>query len=125
MAIAAYGISLAPFTSFNYLGRFLLMEGDNWPSVVHNFRREQQKWAWLSWVLNREGADSQTLGRIDVRGVQAFMLYRSEMWVMTLRIGRVLGGFYNRVARRMTWRKPHRRRDGEWVYPLLEEAMAE
>ena len=101
------------------------MEGDNWPSVVHNFRREQQKWARLSRVLNREGADAQTLGRIDVEVVQAVMLYGSEMWVMTLRTGRVLGGLYNRVARRMTWRKPHRRRDGEWVYPPLEEAMAD
>ena len=28
MAIAAYGISLAPFTSFNYLGRVLLAADD-------------------------------------------------------------------------------------------------
>ena len=44
---------------------------------------------------------------------------------MTPRIGRVLGGFRNRVARRMTGQQPWKGRDSGWVYPPLEEAMVE
>ena len=57
--------------------------------------------------------------------VQAVMLYRLETWVMTPRIGRVLGGFHHRVARRLTGQHPRRGQDGGWVYLPLAEAMAE
>ena len=43
---------------------------------------------------------------------------------MTSRIGRVLGGFHHRVAHILTWRQPWKGRDGVWVYPLMEDAMA-
>ena len=36
IAINSYGISLYPVTSFKYMGRFLLVEDNNWPTVVHN-----------------------------------------------------------------------------------------
>ena len=39
MAITAYGVPLAPVTSFKYLGRFIVAEDDNWPVVVHNLWR--------------------------------------------------------------------------------------
>ena len=80
---------------------------------------------WLSRVLSRVGADARTLGRIYVVVVQAFILYRSETWVTTPHIGRVLGGFRHRVARRMTGQQPWKGRDSGWVYPPLEEAMVE
>ena len=76
-------------------------------------------------MLSREGVDARTLGRIFVAVVQEVIIYRSDMWLMTPRIGRVLGGFHHRVARRMTGRQPRRGRCGTWVYPLLEDAMAE
>ena len=44
---------------------------------------------------------------------------------MTLRIERVLDGFHYRVAHRMTGQQPRRGRDGGWLYPPMEEAMAE
>ena len=44
MAIAEYGITLAPVNSFKYLGRFLSMVDKYCPEVVHNLRRERQKW---------------------------------------------------------------------------------
>ena len=47
------------------------------------------------------------------------------MWVITPRIERVLGGFYNKVTRRLMGRQPRRVRDGVWIYPPLEDAMAE
>ena len=83
------------------------------------------KWARLSWVMSREGADAWTLGRIYVAVVQAVMLYRSETWNMTPPTGRVLGGFHHRVARRMTRRQPQKVQDGGWVHPYIEETMGE
>ena len=57
--------------------------------------------------------------------VQSFMLYRSEVWVMTTCIGRFLGGLHYRVARTLTVRQPQRGWYGVWVYPQLEDATEE
>ena len=79
----------------------------------------------MSRVLTREGAYSQTSGSIYVAGVQAFMIYRLDMWVMTMHIGRVFGGFHHRMSHRLMGRQPQRGRDGRWVYPPTEEALEE
>ena len=42
-------------------------------------------------VLIREGADYWTSVHINLEVVHKFMMYRSDTWVMTTRIGRVLG----------------------------------
>ena len=42
-AITAYRTPLAPATPFKYLGRFLSASDDDWPAVVNNFQRAQQK----------------------------------------------------------------------------------
>ena len=57
--------------------------------------------------------------------VQLVLLYRSEVWVMTLLIRRVLGGFHHRVACRLTEGQPRTGRDGVWIYPQREDAMTE
>ena len=101
-AITANRIPLDPVTSFKYLGRVLSVADSNGPAVVHNIWRGRQKWARISRVLSREGADARTSGRIYMTVVQAVMLYRSETWVMTPRIGRVLRRFHHRVAHRLT-----------------------
>ena len=75
--------------------------------------------------MSREVSDARNLGRIYAAVVQVVMLYRLEMGVTTMHIGRVLGVSHHRVARRLTGRQPQRGRVGGWVYPLLEEAMAE
>ena len=38
---------------------------------------------------------------------------------------KVLGGFYLRVYRRLTGRQPQKGGGGVWVYPPLEDVMAE
>ena len=48
--------------------------------------------------LSREGVDDQTLGQIYLAVVQLVILYGSDMPFMIPCIGRVLGGFYHRVA---------------------------
>ena len=67
--------------------------------VVRNLRKAWQKWVRLMRVLSREGADARTLGQIYLAVVQLVLLYRSETWLMTPRIRRVLGGFHYKVAR--------------------------
>ena len=69
--------------------------------------------------------DNRTLIIIYMAVVQAFLLYRLETWVISLRIGRTLGGFHCRVAYRLTGRQPRRGLDGTWVYPPLAETMSE
>ena len=50
-AITAYGITLDPVSSLNYLGRVMLALENNWTVVVCNLRRAQQKWGRLTRVL--------------------------------------------------------------------------
>ena len=57
--------------------------------------------------------------------VQGAMVYGSDTWVMKPRISRFLGGFHHSVSHRLTGQQPWRGREGGWVYPILEEAMAE
>ena len=58
----------------------------------------RKKWARLSRVLGREGADARTFGMLYIAAVQAVLLYRSETWITYPRIGRELGGFHNQVV---------------------------
>ena len=55
-------------------------------------------------MLSREGADARTLGYIYLAVVQSVMIYGSETWVMTPRIGRVLGRSHHRGAIRLAGR---------------------
>ena len=57
--------------------------------------------------------------------VQLVIIYRSETWVMTPRIGIILGILHHRVAHEIMGRRPQIVCNGLWVYPPLEDAMAE
>ena len=87
--------------------------------MVRNLRGARQEWSRLTRVLSREGADAWTLGKIDLAVVQSFLLYRSEKWVLTPRMQRVLGGFCNRVAHRLMGRQPWKGQDRGLIYPTL------
>ena len=63
-AFTAYGIPLAPETSFRYLRRVLLVEYNYWPEVFRNLRKARWKWERLTQVLRREGADDRPSGQI-------------------------------------------------------------
>ena len=99
--ITAYGIPLAPVTSFNYLGIILSAVVGDWPAVVSNLQRARQKWVQLTRVLIREGADARTSVQIYLAVVQLVIIYGSNTWVMTPHIGRVLVRFHHRVALRL------------------------
>ena len=107
------------------MGWFLATEDYDWPSVVRNLRRAIQKWAWLTHILIREGADAQTSGHIYLAVVQSVLLYGSKTWVLMPFMKRVLGGFHHRVDLRLTGQQPWKGWDRGWVYPPMEDAKAE
>ena len=91
-----------------YLGRVLSEADNNWPEVVGNLRRARKKWARMTRVLSREGEDAWTSGKIYLAVVQLVLIYMSELWVLTLRMQRVLDRFHHRVARRLKGWQPRK-----------------
>ena len=57
--------------------------------------------------------------------VQSVLMYRSETWVLTPRIQKVLVRFHHRVDRRLTWQQPWKGRKRGWLYLTMEDAMTE
>ena len=57
------------------------------------------------------------------RSILGGTLYGSEMWVMSPRIGKTLGGFHHRVVRILTRWNPKKRLDVTWGYPPLTEVI--
>ena len=115
----ADGIPLSQVTSFKYLGRIITLVDDACPAVDSNLRKARRKWAQLTGVMGREGVDARTSVQIYLVVVQLVILYVSETWLITPRIGRVLGIFHHRVDSRLTGRQPRQGRDGVWLYPPL------
>ena len=72
-------------------------------------------------ILSREGVDKRVSGNF----FKAVLLFGAETWVLTPRIKQALESFQHRAALWITGRKPQRRGDGHWTYPLLKEAMKE
>ena len=72
-----------------------------------------------------EGGGDRTSGQIYLAVVQSVTLYGSETWVMTPRIGIVLGRFRQRVDIRLTGRQSWRGRDCVWTYPPMEDETTE
>ena len=101
MAFQAYGQPLDTVTSFKYLGRILTITDNDCPEVIVNLRKLWNIWDRLSRILGWKGPDVLALGRFYLDLVQAILLFGAETRVMTLHIGRMLGGFHHRVARRI------------------------
>ena len=106
-------------TTFKYLGRVLTELDDDWLAVVANMRKVQRRWELFSSILGREGAEPRTYGNLYKVVVQANLLFGADTWVVSPIIGRNIGGFHHRVARRLTVMRPRQGTPGRWVYLLL------
>ena len=93
--------------------------------MVRNLRHAIQKWARLTHILIRGGADAQTSGQIYLAVVQSVLLYGSKTWVLTPHMKRVLGGFHHGMDLRLTGQQPWKGWDRVWDEPPMEYAMAE
>ena len=92
------GHPLAMVTSLRYLGRNLTTTEYEWPEVVGNPHKEIWTWLWISRVLWREGEDAWVSGSFYLEVVHAILLFGSDMWVVTNRTRKTLGGFYHRIV---------------------------
>ena len=101
------------------------MADDYWLAVVRTLSWETSVWKRMKRILSGEGAEPQVSGFFFKAVVQAVMLFSSETWVGTPRMGRVLGEFQYQVARRMGRQIPRRKIYGKWEYTLLETAREE
>ena len=76
-------------------------------------------------ILSREGTSLRVSGFLFKAMVQSVLLFISETWAVTPRMGRALGGFQDQVAIRLTgrllWPKP----DGKLKYTLVATARDE
>ena len=57
--------------------------------------------------------------------VQAVLLFGADIWVVTPRMGRVLGGFQDQVVRRLTGRLLWQKTEGKWDYTSVVAAREE
>ena len=97
----AYWRSLMALLVFKYLGRVLTTSNDNWPEVVDNLMKARKRWEKMSRYLVQEGADPRTPGEFYNSLVQVTLLFDSDSWMMSPRVGITLGGFHHRVSHRL------------------------
>ena len=97
----AYGRPLEAVLRFKYLGRVLTASDDNWLAVFGNPRKARRRWTWMLRILRWKGSDPWEYGKFYKAVVQPTLLFGAEIWVMSARIGRTLGGLHHKVACRM------------------------
>ena len=98
-AFQAYVRLLQMVTSFKYLGRVLTEADNTWPAIVGNLSKAQKIWARLARILGWEGANPRVSGIFFKAVVQAVMLFGSETWMLTSRMGLSLGSLQHGFAR--------------------------
>ena len=117
-AFSAYWCHLYMVTSFKYLGRLILETEDNWLAVVKNLAWVKTVWSRMSRILSREVAAPRVSSLFFKAVIQAVLIFGSETWVVTPRMGKALGGFQTQVSRRMMGQLPLRTTNGTWIYTL-------
>ena len=80
-------------TSLKYLAQMILEADNNWLVVVNNLSRARKVWRRMLRILSREGAAPRVFGFFLNGVVQAVLLFRSDTWVVTPRMGKSLGEF--------------------------------
>ena len=93
---------------------------NDWLAVAGNLSKAWKSYVRLSRILFQEGADERVPGNFFKVVVQSVLLFRAEMWVLTLRMELALESFQHSNAHRITRLQPRRRGDGRWTYPPLK-----
>ena len=124
MPFSSYGIPLEIVTSFRYLGRVILEADDDWPAVVRNLENVRAVWRRMTRILRREGSEPRVSGFFFKYIIQSVLIFGMETWVITSRMGQVLGGFQDQVEQRLTGQLLRKRSDRKWEYTLAEAVRA-
>ena len=85
-------------TSFRYLGRVILAADYNWTEVVRNLTKTRAMWRRMKIILIREGAEPRVYDFLFKTIVKSVLLFGAETWVVTPRMGWILGGFQDQVT---------------------------
>ena len=89
---------ISTLSSFKYLGKVLTAAYDNWEAVISNLSKVCKSWVRMSCILGGYEANARVSGLFYKAVVQAVLIYRLEMWVLTPRMLWNLGEFRHRVA---------------------------
>ena len=90
------------------------MADDDWPVVVRNLSQARAVWKRMTRILSREGAELQVYVFFFKAIVQEMLIFVSETWFFTPRMGRVMGGFQDQVAQRLTGRIKQQKTERKW-----------
>ena len=110
---------------FQYLGRVISADDDNWLALVRNLSRARAVWKRMTGILSREGAEPRMPGFFNKSMVQAVMFFGLETWVFNLCMGRALGGFQDQVVQRLTGRLPRNKNYRNLEYTSADMARGE
>jgi hypothetical protein len=112
--------------TFRYLGCPLTVQYSDWPAVRYNMRKARSRWARVSSLLRREKASPKVSGYFYKAIIQSVLLFSSETWVLPEAMVRLLEGFHNTIARRITNRIIRPRQNGMgWIYPAAQASRTE
>ena len=79
----------------------------------------------MSQILGREGTNVRVSGTLFKMVDQEVILLGSMTYMMNPCMGRSMGGYQHRVARRLTGNQIHNLWYRIWYYPPLEESVRE
>ena len=88
-----------------------------------NLAKARKRFARISNLIAREGADSAVGGRIYIAAVLAVLLYGSETWVWTSSMLNTIRGFHCRACWRLADKRTIKEQNGTLRYYPADEAM--
>ena len=113
-AFSAYGRPIDMVLFFKYLRRVPSAADYDCLEVVKNLVKLQTVSRRMSRITSREGEGPRVSIFFFKSVVQLVLIFVAETWVVTPRMGRVLGGFQDHMAWRLMGRLPRRRLDRRW-----------
>ena len=113
--ITVGGVALERVYIYQYLGRLLACNDNDWPSIQLQLKKAPSRWGSLSRVLVRDGATPRISGMFYKAVVQTVLLFGCEAWTITDAMWSVLCGFHHRAARRMANMMAYKIEGGKWV----------
>ena len=110
------GQEVEDVADFKYLGRWLSDNDSDLKAIRSNIKKAQAKWASLSRLFVRQGANVKMMAQFYLTIVQNVLLFGAETWTLTERELSLLSSFHNRCVRGITRR---------WIKLDIEEGKFE
>ena len=85
--------------SFKYLSRLLSAADDDWPALIQKMTKAQAVWRIMSRILSREGEKLRVSVFFFKAVFQLVLLFGKDMWLVTPRMGWIIGGFQYQMVR--------------------------